>query len=394
MWTISLGVDRERVAVLEAALNARAGREDLVRARLLATLAVELMFVDRQRRWALSDEALTVARRLGDRSTLARVLLSRIAALWEPGALAHRRAHVAELLTLAADLGDPFVKVWAELYGFETAIEVGEIDEADRLLSEAERTALEVEQALCWFAEFPRAGRALFAGRVAEADVLARKALELGLATQPLHEVRIIFGVQRFEIRNEQDRVEELLPALVDAAKTGNPESRAMLAQAYCEVGRLEDARSVFDELMAVLPELPPDPNWILAVTRAASVCAELDDQTAAARLYPLLVPYADRIAGNGVVWIGSMAHHLGVLATTLDQFDQAEEHLVSSDAVHERLRAPGWRGRTRLASARLYLKRGRPEDARRARHLLGQVIATARDLCLVNLERRAAELK
>ena len=58
MWSWSLGVDRERVAALEAALRAWEGHEHLVRARLLANLAVELMFVDRQRRWALSDEAL------------------------------------------------------------------------------------------------------------------------------------------------------------------------------------------------------------------------------------------------------------------------------------------------------------------------------------------------
>ena len=58
MWSWSLGVDRERVAVLEAALRALGGTRGLVRARLLANLAVELMFVDRRRRWALSDEAL------------------------------------------------------------------------------------------------------------------------------------------------------------------------------------------------------------------------------------------------------------------------------------------------------------------------------------------------
>ncbi len=232
-----------------------------------------------------------MARRLGDRPTLGRVLLSRIAAIWEPGALAERRAHVGELLVLAEELGDPFVKVWAELYGFETAMEVGEVDEADRLLAEAQRTALEVERALRWFAEFPRAGRALFAGNVEEADKLAREALEIGRATQPLNEFRIIYGVQRFEIRVEQDRVDEVLPALIEAAGSGIPESRAMLAQAYCELGRLGDAREVFDPLVAVLPDMPPDPNWIIAVTRAAAVCAALGDQAAAARLYPLLAP-------------------------------------------------------------------------------------------------------
>ncbi|MGH9036530.1 MAG: hypothetical protein ACRD0O_12275, partial [Acidimicrobiia bacterium] len=394
LWTMSLGVDRERVAALEAALKAREGRDDLVRARLLANLAVELMFdADRHRRLALSDEALAVARRLGDRPTLGRVLLSRIAAIWEPGALAQRRAHVSELLAVGEDLGDPFVKVWAELYGFETAMESGDVDEADRLLARARRTALEVERALRWFAEFPRAGRALFAGRLEEADVLAREALEIGRTTQPLHEYRIVYGIQRFEIRVEQDRVEELLPNLVEAAKTGHPESLAMLAQTYCELGRGEDARAVFDPLMAVLPDLPPDPNWILTVARTASVCAELGDRAAAARLEQLLIPYADRIVGNGIVWIGSVAHYLGVLATTLGHFDEAEAHLIAGDIAHERLGAPGWRVRTRLEWARLLLTRREPGDAERARLLLDQALATARDLGLSNVERRAAAL-
>ncbi|HZI37510.1 MAG TPA: AAA family ATPase, partial [Acidimicrobiia bacterium] len=394
MWTMSLGVDRERVAALEAALRAWEGHEDLVRARLLANLAVELMFVDRQRRWALSDEALAVARRLGDRPTLGRVLLSRIAAIWEPGALAERRAHVGELLVLAAELGDPFLKVWAELYGFETAMEVGEVDEADRLLAEAQRTAQEVERALRWFAEFPRAGRALFAGSVEEAVKLSREALEVGRATQPLNEFRIIYGVQRFEIRVEQDRVEEVLPALIEAAGSGIAESRAMLAQAYCELGRPDEAREVFDPLMAVLPGMPPDPNWIIAVVRSAAVCAELGDRGAAGRLHPLLTPYADRIAGNGVIWLGSVSHFLGVLATTLERFDDAERHLAAAEAVHDRLRAPGWLARTRLERARLLRRRGGPEDADKVRRLLDLVMASARELGLASLERRAAALR
>jgi class 3 adenylate cyclase/tetratricopeptide (TPR) repeat protein len=395
LWTMSLFVDRERVAALEAAAKAREGREDLVRAQLLANLAVELMFdPDRDRRWALSDEALAVARRLGDRPTLGRVLLSRCAAIWEPGALALRRAHVGELLALVEDLGDPFVKVWAQLYGFETAMEAGDVDEADRLLAETQRTALEVERALRWFAEFPRAGRALFAGRLEEADVLAREALEIGRATQPLHEFRIHYGIQRFEIRVEQDRVDELLPNLMEAAGTGYRESLAMLAQTYCELGRREDARVVFDALKNDLPDVPSDPNWILAATRAAVVCAELGDRAAAVRLYRLLAPYSDRVAGQGIIWVGSVSHYLGVLAATLGRFDEAEAHLMAGDAAHERLGAPGWRARTRLEWARLLLARGQPGDAERARQLAGQALATARELGLSNVERRAAALR
>src|SRR5207237_869268 len=80
----------------------------------------------------------------------------------------------------------------------------------------------------------------------------------------------------------------------------------------------------------APLPALPPDPTWIVAFSRAASVCADLGDRAAAGRLYPFLAPYADRIVGNGVVWIGSVAHYLGVLATTLEHFDEAERYVVA----------------------------------------------------------------
>jgi putative aminopeptidase FrvX len=122
-------------------------------------------------------------------------------------------------------------------------------------------------------------------------------------------------------------------------------------------------------------------------------VAAALDDRAAATRVSELLAPYADRIAGNGIIWIGSVAHHLGVLATTLEHFEEAERYLVAADSTHERVHAPGWRARTRLARARLLLRRGHPEDAKEARQLLSQVTATARDLGLVNLERRAAEV-
>jgi hypothetical protein len=84
-------VDAEPVAVLEAALDTTALREDPLRARLLANLAAELHFVgDSGRRRALSDEALTIARRFGDPSTLAHVLHARCVAIWEPSTARER----------------------------------------------------------------------------------------------------------------------------------------------------------------------------------------------------------------------------------------------------------------------------------------------------------------
>jgi tetratricopeptide (TPR) repeat protein len=325
---------------------------------------------------------------------LARVLLSRCAAIWDPATLEERRANAAELRGLAPELGDPFVKVWASLYGFETSMEAAEVEEADRHLDDVQRSASEVERALWWFAAFPRAGRVLLAGRLDEADKLAREALEIGLATQPLHEVRMHYGVQRFQIRLEQGRLDELVPKLAGAVgDEGHPETRAMLAQAYCELGRGDEARAAFQVLAGSLRYLPLDPNWILTVARSAAVCAQLGDTSTAATLYDLLLPYSSRVAGQGIIWIGSVAHYLGELATTLGDLAGAESHFAMAEALHERMDAPTWLARTRLERARMLLARRQRRDVETARALLGQSVATARELGLGTIERRAVEL-
>jgi class 3 adenylate cyclase/tetratricopeptide (TPR) repeat protein len=389
LWGRSLSVDVELVGILEAALRLRGPEDDVIRAHLLAVLAAELMFTsDQTRRRALSDDAVGIARRLGDRATLARTLHCRCAALWAPSNLVERRANAAELRTLADGLGDPFVKVWACLYSFETAMEGGEIADADRHLDEADRSASEVERALRWFAVFPRVGRVLLAGNVEEADALALKALEIGQQTQPIYEVRLHFGVQRFQVRLEQGRVGDLLPRLVEASAEGHPETRAMLAQAYCETGRLEEARAVFDRLGPLLAGLPPDPNWIMTVTRSAAVSACLGDLPRAAAIYDQLLPYRDRIAGQGIVWTGAVAHYLGLLAAALGRSTEAEGHFTRAAELHLRLDAPAWLARTQLEQARLLRTRHEPGDADWARQLLAQALATARVAALPKVEQ------
>jgi class 3 adenylate cyclase/tetratricopeptide (TPR) repeat protein len=395
LWEQSLAVETDRVAVLEAALRARGDREDPMRACLLAVLAAESMFsADRRQRREWSDNALALARRLGDLPTLATVLHSRCAAIWDPAMLEERRANAAELRALTDDLGDPFVKVWASLYSFETAMEAAEVEVADRHLDAAQLSASEVERALWWFSTFPRAGRVLLAGRVEEAETLAREALEIGLATQPLHEARITYGVQRFQIRFEQGRLGELVTKLAEAAADdGYPETRAMLAQTYCELGREDEARVAFEPLAGSLAAIPPDPNWIVTVTRSAGVAAHLGDPAAAAVLYDLLAPYSDRVAGQGIVWTGAVAHYLGILARALGDLAAAEAHLARAADIHQRIGAPIWLARSRVEWAGVLLDRGGPAKAERARSLLGEALTTARALGVDAVERRAVDL-
>jgi hypothetical protein len=89
----------------------------------------------------------------------------------------------------------------------------------------------------------------------------------------------------------------------------------------------------------------------------------------------------------------GSVAHYLGLLATTLARFDEAEGHFTAASATHAHLGAPPWLARTRLEWARMLVGRGGCGDAERARELLTQALATARELGLAGVERRAVVL-
>ena len=61
------GVDQERIALLEQALEAIGPHDTRARTRLLATLVAELTFdTDLPRRRAVADEAIAIARRLDD----------------------------------------------------------------------------------------------------------------------------------------------------------------------------------------------------------------------------------------------------------------------------------------------------------------------------------------
>lgn len=333
------------MAALEAALEAVGGDDSPLRARLLAALGQELIWAgDRERRARLSDEALVMARRLGEPGTLAQVLLERFLTIAAPSTLGERLENSTELLVLAEHLGDPVTKCRASLLRFRAALEAGEIEEADRHLEAAERPADELGQpTLRWLAGFYRAARVLVAGDLEEAEQLAVAAFELGQASGQQDAIAI-FAAQLFGVRLEQGRVGELEARLAETA-TANPAIpafRGALAVLYCELDRLEEARVPFDALAARgFADLPVDSTWGVTVGMCAAVCSHLGDVPRAAVLRDLLAPYSDQILVTAVPFYSS-AHHLGMLATTLGRFDEAETHFATAASTHERIGAPG----------------------------------------------------
>jgi class 3 adenylate cyclase/tetratricopeptide (TPR) repeat protein len=399
LWSAVGLVDADRVAVLEAALGAIGTADSAVRARLLANLALELVWgIERERRVRLSDEALAIARRLDDPATLAHVLVNRSYAISAPATLSERIAEATELLALSERLEDPVIAARASSVRFRAAMEAGDVDEADRCVAACERLAAELNQpALRWVAMMHRAGRVLQAGHIDEAEGLVYEALELGrVAGQS--DAALLSSYQRYMLGFDRGRIGDITDEIVGLAARAPgvaPVLTSMLALAWSELDEPAKAAAAFDELAASgFVDMRLDSTWLAGITNAAAVCAYLGDTGRALVLSDLLAPYAEQmpVAGLGMAG-GSVSHYLGLLAATLDRYDEAEAHFRAAVEMHTRIEAPTWLARTELEWARLLLRRDGPGDRDRARQLLGESLSTARRLDLATVARRAATL-
>jgi class 3 adenylate cyclase/tetratricopeptide (TPR) repeat protein len=392
-------VDQDRVATLEAALDAIGDDDAPTRARLLAALGTEIIFAgeqERERRLRLADEALAIARGVGDDSTLADVLLRNAFTISMPDTLERRLAETEELVALGERLGDPVVTARASLYRARALGESGNLEAADSYLDRAERLSHELGQpTLQWLVGHFRTIRTILAGDLEEAERRVHLGFELGRATGQGDAAQYP-AVHLFLIRLDQGRLGELEQLLTErvAAAPGLPALRAYLALTLCELDRPDEAMAHFEVLATDnFSKVPRDPPWILAMPVCSAVCARLGDRARASLLFDLLVPYAHQFVFTAGGSLGAVAYYLAILASTYGDFDEAERRFADAAATHERVGAPNWLGRTRLEWARMLINRGRPGDAERARELLGQALATARERGLANIERRTVQL-
>jgi len=359
------GVDRERVTVLQAALDAYDAGDSPTRAALLALLALELVVdEDSTERDRLNEEALSMARRIGDPRTLALVLTRRCVSQWVPvEKVAERRANLREAEEIADRLDDPLLTGHIAYLGAHAAMNSGDLDECDRLVARLHVVAEQLAQPFMrWYEMVVRAKRASIGGTGDEAERLAYAALEIGRrGGQP--DCMLWFLGQLLAARFVQgtlDRGDPHFPDLIPtpgASLPTNPEyiptpSMSLLVGSatsaiLCEVGRVEDARGHFEFVMRDgLDRLQPDYTALVIPVYASVACARLGDVRRAARLHELLEPHRDRIVSTGAGWFGTTAHFLGLLAATMGRPDEAEAHFASAACTYESLGAAPWLAR------------------------------------------------
>ena len=398
-WSILGRVDDARLALLEEALAALGDERTPLRARLLARVTLELYYAgDPERRLALSEEAVGLARELGDPRTLAACLDARHYALWRPENVNERLEVAAELRRVAERTGDPELELEGAGWTVVDLLELGDVQGADIQIAAASKLAEALQTPVwLWFTSLLRCTRAQLAGEFDEAERLANETLEIGRHGQAENAVNA-YAQAMFNLRREQGRLDEvepsvrrfieLYPALVAW--------RAGLALLLVELGRVDEAREEFEALAhAGFDELPRDANWLIGVTLLAEVCGALGDGGRAEALYGLLEPYEGRnvVVGRAATCNGAASRLLGILASAMHEWELAEGHFISALAMHERMGARPWAARTRLAYAEMLLTRRRRGDKARARDLLAEAVTGADALGMPVVAERARAL-
>lgn len=342
------GQFKENQAILDVSEPAGLVAEALVhepestatRARLLTALAIwQRQHVPYDERRSLTDDALSIARSLGDKQVLAVVLAEVHRALHSPMSTEEALDASKELEQLAAELGDDIIALHAANLRVQVEFELGHweetLEQATRLEMLANRVGtIEGKRvSLLW--------QATMASLQGDAARHQRLSIELNrlIAAFPASIRSIMLGASAMPLPWLNGHARALYELSEEFAPPG---TKAMLA---ADGGDIE--RAACHVVEAGGPErVLIDQNYLFFQDAVGMVRAarRTGDTQLAAELYELLLPFAGRNARMGLVaFLGAVDHHLGSLAAVLGTPEAAIEHFDSALRAHRQMRARPW---------------------------------------------------
>jgi len=385
----------EPKALFQEALALLGPEHQALRGRSLAALAGALWYEGQaERRLALTDEALAIARRGESPGDLVLALLSRRHALMAPEHLPERLRLVDQALVEAGRRrNDPqLCQVLSWRAG--DLLESGDRAAAERDVARLDEIAHATR--VRRYLDHPSRWRALLAmmeGRLEEAEKwIAESALWRQRADFQNAESYAL--IQGGLLMRERGRQAELAAVVrhapwLDEYRTRVPAVRATIALVELEGGQPGAAqRLLADYAAAGYAQLAADPDQLCTASWLAEICARLHAREAAGAFYERLAPWRDRVAGiYAITCRGSMARYLGLLAATAGREEEAVACFEAGVEANRALGAELYEAWTQWEYARLLGSRG---DCANAGALAKQARATADRL---GLHKLAAEI-
>ncbi len=395
------GLREEEIAgVLREALAAVGEDELAKRGRLMAALAQEEYWEDPVEADRLSTEAIELARSSGDPAALAPALAIRqFVDTARPGRVPARLRNAEELREVSRQAGDRSNEARAHAYRMTALLQLGDVGSADRAMADYVQLAEQLaEPRHLWHIPVMRASRAIMAGRLTEAKLLAGEGQRLGqLAEEPLSEQFHV--IQMALIRTFEGAAEEMLPVVREMVERypAIPAWRLALVGFLTEADRLDEARADFEPIAARgFDGIPRDANWLVGVSRIGEVAARLGDERSCRDLLGRLADYSGEvvIVGRSAACQGPVDRYLGMMSAAIGEDERAIAYLESALELIERMADRPMRAEVRLQLGRVLLARGAEGDRDRALEILALALEEAQEIGMRRHVERAVRLR
>jgi class 3 adenylate cyclase/tetratricopeptide (TPR) repeat protein len=339
-FSLTGAADAPRIGLLTEARELVPAADLGRRALLTAMLAAELTWApDGERRFALSDEAVALARRSGDPRTIVSVLGLRSLTITAADTIDARRRDAEEMQAAAAGVGDELALFHATFQQTGPALELGDVTTVAGLLERADGLArLLAQPHLIWLVSFSRAGLAIMLGDLDDAEEQVQAALALGVTAGRRMEALAFGAEQTAEIRRLQGRLGELGAGLRRAAPQLDPVHATLRYLVELDPSA---AGPVLDGIVATSGLIPRrDPAERAALDNLALTACRLNRRDLADPLYAALEPFASTF-GHSAVGHHCGHYYLAHLAVTRGDADRAAAHFAAAAELHDRRKVP-----------------------------------------------------
>ena len=376
------GIDVERLEVIDRALELVGTAPSPSRARLLSQLASELTFSGQhERRLALADEAVAMARPFGDDVLLGNVLVATGYACISSDRWEQLIDRSSEAARLADASGDPAQRVVARVLFSAALLTAGRLDEADGVtrdmlaIAEAEGSPL-----IRWIALSNSIRLHAFAGHLDEAERANDQCLALAKELDQ-HDGEMWWAAALVGLMWLRGNVGMYADAAAGYAEQYPLAKVWRCAQAWllAEAGRHDEARAVIRDHALDPVALIVEPWPFTASIQLAMAAFHLDDAELGARVVESIAPHPTCWSHYYLLLLGPVSWAMGVAKAATGAHDEAIAHLESSLAVLLEHHLAAYTPTIRLHLAQVLRRRDAPGDSERAVVLL----STARDEAL-----------
>jgi DNA-binding CsgD family transcriptional regulator len=389
------------IAPLHDALEALGPDDSAQKAGLLSSIARCLLFTGAAgEAFGIARSAIAMARRMRDEPALVEIVFRSLPAYdLRPNDFDERLALTEEAIMLARRVGNRELLLYLVSWHVHNLSESGDMVARSQFLEEMGRLADERRQPLYQYVwRCHHALTAIFEGRFDEAVRIASQAADFA-RNLPQLDAPDAYSVHMLSLRREQGRLGDVAPILAQFERSSDADSqwRPGLMIVYAELGQLDKARAIYDAFAQErFATVALDGRWLMTLAYLSEMCVLLNDAASAPYLYRALRAYEgfNLVVGHNITTYGPTGRYLGMLASAMQEWTLAEQHFTAAIEMNVRQGSKPWLAHAQYQYAAMLNARGAQGDRSRALDLLESASKIADGLEMKALAARVGALR